>query len=248
VNEDELAELLGAESDRGAYAADLPARDPAADLRGLLADPAVWAEPAPGGADALVAAIRAEPGDAAPGPAPSPAPPPGGEDDDAPVAVPAAAAIDTARARRARLRPTRRWIAAGAAAAVIAVVAGLIGAGLADDGGDRPEGTEFAISGTDLAPRASAVATVNKLGAGVGILLDVQGLPPAAPGTFYEAWVSGPHGNVSAGTFHMRGGDDGVYLWSGVDPDRYPTLRVTLEDEDGDPASSGRVVLDGPVA
>ena len=247
MNEDELAELLGAESDRGAYGAGLPARDPAADLRGLLADRAVWADPAPGGADALVAAIRAASA-AAPGPAPSLASPPSGEDDDAPVAVPAAVAIDTARGRRARLLPTRRWIATGAAAAVLALVAGFIGARLADDGSDGPEGTEFAISGTDLAPRASAVATVNVLGAGVGIRLDVQGLPPAAPGTFYEAWVSGPHGKVSAGTFHMRGGDDGVYLWSGVDPDRYPTLSVTLEDEDGDPASSGRVVLDGPVA
>lgn len=244
MNEDELAELLGAESDRGAGAAGGPARDPAADLRGLLGDPAVWAEPAPGGADALVAAIRAESGGAAPGPAPSPV----AEDDDAPVVVPAATAIDTARTRRAGPRPTRRWIATGAAAAVLAVVAGMIGAGLADDGGDQPEGTEFAISGTDLAPRASAVATVNMLGAGIGIRLDVQGLPPAAPGTYYEAWVSGPDGKVSAGTFHMRGGDDGVYLWSGVDPDRYPTLSVTLEDEDGDPASSGRVVLDGPVA
>jgi Anti-sigma-K factor rskA, C-terminal len=248
VNEDELADLLGAEADRGAYADGRPARDPAADLRGLLADPAVWAEPAPGGADALLAAIRAGSDAAAPGPPPSPAPSPGGEDDDAPVAVPAATGIDTARARRARLRPTRRWVAAGAAAAVIAVVAGMIGAGLADDDGGRPEGTEFAISGTDLAPRASAVATVNILGAGVGIGLEVEGLPPAAPGTYYEAWMSGPDGKVSAGTFHMRGGDDGVYLWSGVDPDRYPTLSVTLEDEDGDPASSGRVVLDGPVA
>jgi hypothetical protein len=45
----------------------------------------------------------------------------------------------------------------------------------------------------------------------------------------------------------MRGGDGWIYLWSGVDAERYPMLRVTLEHEgDGDGASD-QVVLAGAI-
>jgi hypothetical protein len=36
-----------------------------------------------------------------------------------------------------------------------------------------------------------------------------------------------------------------VVLWSGVDPEDYPAIWVTLEDEDGDPTASDRVVMKG---
>jgi hypothetical protein len=38
-----------------------------------------------------------------------------------------------------------------------------------------------------------------------------------------------------------------VWPLSGVSPDRYPLLTVTLEDEDNDQSSSGRLVLSGAV-
>jgi hypothetical protein len=50
---------------------------------------------------------------------------------------------------------------------------------------------------------------------------------------------------VSIGTFHLRGGDESVMLWSGVDPTDYPSIWVTLEDEDGDATASGVVLLRG---
>ena len=92
-----------------------------------------------------------------------------------------------------------------AAAAAIVVLAGVVGILV------RPPTTvpvRTSVAGTELAPEASAVATVEETGSGVAIELDVSGLPPAEPGTYYQAWVKGPDGLVTVGTFHMRGGDD----------------------------------------
>jgi hypothetical protein len=225
VNEDELARRLEAGDDR----------HPDDSLRALLADPSVWAEPVPGGADALLAAIQAErDGAAAPATAAPPAP---GEP---PIAAPVPAAAGPSRPRRWRL------VAAAAALALVAGAAGLaVGRGQRD-GGSSVDGPQFAIAGTPAAPDASAVATVDPKPAGVAIILEVTGLEAARPGTYYEAWMTGDGGAISAGTFHMRGGDGWIYLWSGVDPAEYPTLNVTLERED-DAARSGEIVLTGRI-
>lgn len=69
---------------------------------------------------------------------------------------------------------------------------------------------------TELASGASATAQVEELPSGVALELDVSGLP-SLPGTYYQAWIKGHDGLVTAGTFHMRGGDDVVELWAGVD-------------------------------
>ena len=219
MNEDEFAEFL----DRGGRAADrggASTSDPAARVRDLLADESVWAEPASGGVEDLLAAIEAEStGPPAAGVRPSPAP-----------------------ARRGAVR--RGALIALSAAAALVLVVGAVGifARTADDGG-----REFDVAGTELAPEASAVATVDERGSGVAIELDVRGLPPAEPGTYYQGWVKGDEGLVTVGTFHMREGDDTVDLWSGVPLDRYPTLTVTLQEEGGGQDSSGVVVLSGPV-
>jgi hypothetical protein len=41
----------------------------------------------------------------------------------------------------------------------------------------------------------------------------------------------------------MRGGPGTVELWSAVSLTDYPAITVTREPEDGNPASSGQVVL-----
>ena len=217
MNEDELADFL--ESRGGSAGPGGASTDDAGRVSDLLADESVWAEPAPEGVDDLLAAIRAERA----GPA--------AEDRPAPVS--------TLRARGRR--GTRILLAAAAAVVVVAGVVGIL-ARPGDDGG-----REFDVAGTELAPDASAVATVDERGSGVAIELDVRGLPPAEPGTYYQGWVKGPEGLVTVGTFHLRGGDDTIDLWSGVPLDRYPTLTVTLQDEGGGQESSGRVVLSGEV-
>jgi hypothetical protein len=214
VNEDEFAELLESGAHPQGRASGHAAR-PGEEIRALLADESVWVEPDPGGAEALLAAIRRESA--------------------SPSEAPETGADSAAEAERAR---------AGAAALV--VIAGLVGA-LLLGGGDHHGGQEFALAGTDLSPAASAWATIDHQSAGVAIKLDVRGLPPAEDGMYYEAWVEGADGKVTVGTFHMRGGDGWIYLWSGVEPAEYPMLRVTLEDEGGDQESSGRVVLSGRI-
>lgn len=247
MNDDELAAALeGGNPDGG----------PADDLRALLADEATWAEPDPGGLDALLASIAAESGDpgrpaprvepvpeagppAAPAPVaptPSPAPSPG------PPPSPGPAHIR----RERRGRPRRSLVLAAAAALV--VLAGVAGAIVATRGGDDPAGTEVAIAGTELAPGASATAHVQETGSGLDITLDVRDLPPAEPGTYYQGWVRNADGQaVTIGTFHMRGGDDEVDLWAGVDLEDYPMLTVTLQQEGAGAESSGQVVLAGEI-
>jgi hypothetical protein len=218
VNEDEFADFLD-DGSRASGPRDEPTRDTATRFRDLLADDAVWAEPSPTGVDDLLAAIEAESGDTVPAAPPT-------------------------RPRVPSRGRSRRLVLVAAAAGIVAV-AGVVGILVrsADDGADQ----DFAVAGTELAPKASGVATVEETGSGVAIELDVSGLPPAEPGTYYQAWVKGPDGLVTVGTFHMRGGDDHVDLWSGVPLDRYPTLTVTLQQEGAGQESSGRVVLSGEV-
>jgi hypothetical protein len=219
VNEDDFAEFL--DSGRrppGPGAGDASPSDTSVRFRGLLADDAVWAEPSPRGADDLLAAIQAEsPGTALRAARPSPP--------------------------RAGLGAHRRLILSAAAGLVI--LAGALGILLRV--GDDGDGRSVEVAGTELAPDASAVARVEETGSGVAIELDVRGLPPAEPGTYYQAWMKGPDGLVTVGTFHLRGGDDSIELWSGVPPDRYPTLTVTLQQEGAGQESSGRVVLSGDI-
>jgi hypothetical protein len=53
----------------------------------------------------------------------------------------------------------------------------------------------------------------------------------------------GPGGLVTIGASHLRGGPGAVELWSAVSLTDYPTITVTREPEDGNPASSGQIVL-----
>jgi hypothetical protein len=140
--------------------------------------------------------------------------------------------------------PARRWAlpaaALVAAAAVVISVMGLLGVFSA------PDEQVVAIAGTELEPGATGHAAIRETESGWWIRLDVNDLPAAEDGTYYEGWVWNDEGEgVSIGTFHFRGGEQSVVLWSGVDPEDYPAIWVTLEDEDGDPTASDRVVMRG---
>jgi hypothetical protein len=140
---------------------------------------------------------------------------------------------------RRRSAPLIAATMAGVAAVVI-LVAGLMGVFAA------PSENVIAIQGTELEPAASGEAAIREADAGWWIRLEVDDLPAADVGTYYEGWVWNDDGEgVSIGTFHLRGGDESVILWSGVDPADYPAIWVTLEDEDGDPSASDRIVLRG---
>lgn len=237
-------------------------------LAALLGDPEVWDEPDPDLEDSVLAAVRsaivaegsagtavvtedeaspARPLDLVPRPEhrgmddrEEPAGEPLERPEPVPEAVPDVVPIERAR---------RRWVGPllGAAAALVLVAAvGL--ASLTLRGDDDPD-LEVALVGTDLAPDATAVAEVTGTPMGTRLVLDVTGLPPAPDGQYYEAWLrQSPEIGVSAGTFHLRGGDGAIELWSGVTVDRYPLITVTIQDEDAGAMSSGRVVLKGTVS
>ena len=139
---------------------------------------------------------------------------------------------------RRRQIQMRRTVRAGAAAllAAAAVVIGIVVT-------RGPATTDVALAGTRLAPAASATAKLHATPSGLAIELDVSGLPPSPPGYYYQAWMKGPRGLVTIGTFHLRGGPGTVELWSAVSLADYPAITVTREPEDGNPASSGQVVL-----
>lgn len=135
-----------------------------------------------------------------------------------------------------------KWLGGmAAAAAALIVVVGLFSL-LNGETGDLV----MAVEGTELEADASGQATLIPTGDGWSIQLEVNDLPAAQPGTYYEGWMWNDQGQgVSIGTFHLRGGGESVILWSGVAPDAYPSIWVTLEDEDGDPSASDRVVMRG---
>ena len=99
-------------------------------------------------------------------------------------------------------RPRGRWMAAAAAFALVVAVGSVILT--------RPAPVDFTLAGTELAPAASAEVRLVETPAGIVLRLEVQGLEPAAPGTYYQGWVVSDAAEVSVGTFHMRGGDGSV--------------------------------------
>ncbi|HEY5879485.1 MAG TPA: anti-sigma factor [Nakamurella sp.] len=225
------------------------------ELRELLADPTLWAEPPAELEDAVVAAIAAEaaalpplegpfdessenPGAAAPAAALGL----GDRVPATPASVAAPSDLAAARRRRQERSGRSRWTRPTmliAAAAAVVVVAG--GALLLRPPADRT--FDVAFQATELAPDASGGAVMIKSDSGWEIKLNVTGLPRLDNGRFYQGWLRNADGVlVPIGTFNE--GTD-VVLWSGVSPDTFPTLTVTQEEADGNQDSSGLRVLVG---
>jgi hypothetical protein len=191
-------------------------------VRSRLDSDDTWAEPPAGLLDSILAGIEQERTVEEAGRVDEPGPA-------------GARVADLAAARRNRQRTVLGWIGGLAVAAAVTVFAVLLTR--------APQGTEVTLAATPRAPGASAKAWIHDTDTGLAIRLDVHDLPPAPVGYFYQAWMKGPRGTVTIGTFHDRAGSGQVELWSGVSLADYPTLTVTLEPEDGNPASSGVVVL-----
>ncbi len=152
------------------------------------------------------------------------------------VAAPNVASLSGHRRRPRRSLASRSIaFAAGVAAALAVVVAvGLF------RGGD---GYSVEIAGTELAQLATGIVTIENTPSGVSIELDVEGLPPAPEGFYYQAWMKGESGAVTVGTFHARADGSDIVLWSGVSIANYPTLTVTIQEEGAGAESSGQLVM-----
>jgi hypothetical protein len=221
------------DDDRIEYLAGEPvgALDPAEradldDLRALLADPSIWAEPGPGLEDSVTAAVTRAAASAAPS-----RPVPASTAPSRPVRAGSAR-----RGRRPRVLAALSGLAAVAAAAVIAVVVTV-------GGGSNATQFQAALAGTALAPGASAQVTLTQTQSGWRITLQGHGLPRLDNGYYYEAWLKNPAGIlVPIGTFNQP---NNVTLWAGVPPTQYPTVTITRQRADGNPKSSGQRVLVG---
>jgi hypothetical protein len=201
------------------------------ELLGLLETPATWEEPDAALEDRIVSAIADEARR-------------GGAAESAPVAAPAPEAQPAAPRRRGFRWPFRRpaLVLGGLATAAAAIAAAIV---IAVGGSSSPAPLQFAmvVSGTPLAPGAHGSATLTKMSSGWEIRLSATGLPHLSGTRYYQAWLKNAAGVlVPVGTFNDA---ENVILWSGAPVTQYRSFSVTVQQANGNPASSGRRVLVG---
>ncbi len=238
TDDDRIAYLLGDEPASRLDPGDQAGLD---DLRDLLSDPAVWADPEPGLEDRIVAAISAAPSVGAPAVSEMSSRPTSGSAVGAAGTTGAPAQKEAAGSHPPSPRRRRILVAVGALAAAVAIVVG-ISVGLGNSG-DHPLTYHAALAGTDLAPEASAQVTLTQTLSGWQIRLRGTGLPRLDNGQYYQAWLKNAAGVlVPIGTFNQP---NDVTLWAGVAPTQFPIVTVTRQQANGNPASSGLRVLTG---
>jgi len=202
------------------------------ELRALLADPAMWEVPGQQLEDIVVAAVTS-------------AASRGTGDEGSDPATSARRALGGEHAGRARHRSRRSVVAWAGGAAAAAAVAIAIAIGVTTGTGPHAATFSAALSGTSLAPGATGQATLTQTTAGWRVTLHVSGLPRLDNGRFYQAWLKNAAGIlVPVGTFNQSGD---ITLWAGVPPTQFPTITVTRQQANGNPASSGQRVLIGHV-
>ena len=144
--------------------------------------------------------------------------------------------------------PTPRWLVAVAAAIFLAAGFGMGALFTGDDEPAEVAGETFDLIGTELADDADGTVELAVLRNGLWIMLDLESMPPAPDGQFYEAWIVRPDRIVSAGTFHMRNETGSIVLWAGIVPDEESVFAITLESDDGDTTPSGDFVFEADVS
>jgi anti-sigma-K factor RskA len=76
--------------------------------------------------------------------------------------------------------------------------------------------------------------------------LHAANVPDCPPGYYYEVWLRGDDGEVSAGSFRIVRPDDLVLNFTvGIDPAEYYLVEVTREPVEGVPDKEGPVVMRG---
>jgi anti-sigma-K factor RskA len=150
-----------------------------------------------------------------------------------------------ARARNeARHRPAGRWRLWLPVAAALLVVA-VLSFGVLRTVSDSS--AELALSATSVAPQAGAELRGERVGDNLKVELEAWGLPEPRVGEYYEMWYAKKGGGrISCGTFTVRPeGHTTVSMSAPASSVDYPEVEITLEPDDGDPDSSGKVVLKG---
>lgn len=151
-----------------------------------------------------------------------------------------------ARARgEARNEPAggRRLRILAAAAALL--VAAALGVGVFRTVTGPPGG--LPLTATAAAPGASGELRGETVGENLSVELEARDLPRLRGDEYYEMWYARRDGTrISCGTFDVDpGGDATVRMSAPTHSVSYPEVEVTREPADGDPTTSGDVVLTG---
>jgi hypothetical protein len=228
---EEFVDLLAARLD-AVPAGTLDGEDPdalAAAVTAELRSAGPWSDPPAQLRDAVMARVLAAA-------EPVPGSPPAADE------VTSLDARRSARAERAGRRPRLVWTVPAAAAAAAVFAAGVLAADRYV--ADLRLGSEtYEAAGTELAPGATADIAITETGSGFAIMLDPRGLPAAAEGSYYAAWLRDADGvTVPIGSFHGREGGS-IELWSGVDPADFEAITVTLQSVGTPVLPSGPAVL-----
>jgi anti-sigma-K factor RskA len=150
-----------------------------------------------------------------------------------------------ARARNEpRHSPAAGWKLWLPAAAVL-LVAAVLGFGLLRTVSGPSDG--LALSATSAAPQAGGELRGEQVGQNLKVELEAWGLPEPHGGEHYEMWYArAGGGRISCGTFYAQAdGHTTVNMSAPASAVAYPEVEITLEPDDGNPGSSGRVVLKG---
>ena len=150
-----------------------------------------------------------------------------------------------ARARSERRHTTggrwRIWLPVAAALLVVALLSfGVLRAVTGPSDG-------LALTATSAAPQAGGELQGEQIGDNLKVELDAWGLPEPEDGEYYEMWYAKANGGrISCGTFTTQpDGSATVSMSAPVSAVSYPEIEITREPDDGDPGSSGKVVLKG---
>jgi hypothetical protein len=137
----------------------------------------------------------------------------------------------------------RRRAVLAVAAGVTALAAGVgVAAGTLTTSAPRAPLAAF----PDVAPGASGEVSLEQSSAGRQLTVRASDLPPVDG--YYEVWLLDPDtGRMVALGALDAGGSASLPVPDAVDPLTYPTVDVSVEQDDGDPAHSGVSALRGPV-
>jgi len=135
----------------------------------------------------------------------------------------------------------RLFMVSTAAAAIVLLIAAVVVIRK-----DPSNDFDAKLTATELAPTAHGKSEIAHNNAGFRIEMYAHDLPVLHAGEYYQAWLKNAAGvAVPIGTFSSS--DDHVTLWSGVSPEVFPTMTVSIESTDNNQGPSGRVVLVGNV-
>lgn len=167
---------------------------------------------------------------------------------DAAAALPEPAPVPAARRRR-RTVELRKAVAAAAAVVVLGAGAAVVRE-TARPGPATAQVVELTAPGGGA---ARAVARVRATATGGFIEMDVTGLAPPPPGSFFECWLVAAEGDsvdrprrISVGTFTVDGGGNARVAWDfTADVAKFSRMGVTVEPADGNPVHTTERVLAG---